>query len=134
MNSKLLNKDNITLADIGEHVESLMESLNSCDPRVPVLTKAAKMLKEQRIEVESVFGTIFAQAGGDPSYPGISLSVEFNDRSEYDDTIAMLEATPPIIKHDDTHVLRLLLWEDNEYEDYSQEFTLCVKKHGKDEQ
>ena len=67
-----------------------------------------ELLQRERIERETVFGTLFAELSGDPDYPGIYVGL-FDNEDGIEKTMTLAEATP---NHpsDNTHALRLLVW------------------------
>ena len=89
-----------------------------------------------RIEVRTVFGTLFAEIGSDPdSYPGICICTLENDENgnEYERQIVIVEATPSNAEStpDCAHTLRALVWSDGESGIYggdpSHDVTILVK-------
>jgi len=77
----------------------------------------------KRIEVDTVFGKLIAEVGGDPYYPGISIFLAGKDGDEdFEKDLAMVEATPDTPK-DNTYSLRVLVYNSDE-EGFTDEFTI----------
>ena len=87
----------------------------------------------QRIEVQTPFGTLFAEVSGDPEYPGIYICLDNNGEEERQ--LALAECVKDTI-NEDHHTLRVLIWE-HDNDDYSHEATIlknrgdsrCLKLH-----
>lgn len=76
-----------------------------------------------RIEVQTVFGKLSAEVSGDPQYPGIVICIEQNDEDgKYDKQLALAECTPDM-PVDGGHSLRLLVWNNDDMDDYTDDFT-----------
>ena len=93
----------------------------------------------RRIEVKTVFGTLYAEKSGDPSYPGIYLGLEHENGGEpADKVLALAECTPDLpVKGGNT--IRLLVWGnntvlDNNQDDYTDSFVFLEERpdFGKD--
>lgn len=87
----------------------------------------ALMDKPGRVEVETVFGKLFAQVDSDPNYPGIDICIEQEDNDgKYHKQLALAECTPnhPV---DGGHALRLLVW-NSDSEDYTDDFTFFEER------
>jgi len=89
-----------------------------------------------RIEVPTVFGTLSAEVGGDPTYPSIQVCLDtsplahkHNDKP-HELQIATIEATPNevnsegCVNMDKGHNLRVLVWTNPEDESHTHENTI----------
>ena len=83
------------------------------------------MSKIQRIEVETIFGTLSAEISGDPFYPGITVCVEERNGNDEkrEKQLARVEATPDSPK-DGVHSLRLLVY-NSDNDDFTDDFTFA---------
>lgn len=95
----------------------------SCDTAAAAIDEGARMeLTARQIEVNTIFGTLFAGVSGDPKYPGIHICIEQEENGEkYDKQLALAECTPNMPR-DGEHSLRLLAW-NSDHEDFTDDFT-----------
>ena len=86
-----------------------------------------ELLKKDRLEVETPFGQLFAEIGGDTThYPGIYLGLR-KPAGDYEETFALAESTTDT-PEDGEHTLRLLVWSEmNDMEEYSNEFIYLTR-------
>lgn len=85
-----------------------------------------ELLKKDRLEVETPFGQLFAEAGGNPDYPGIYFGLR-EPAGDCEKTFALSESTMGK-PEDGKHTLRLLVWSGmNDMEDYSNEFIFMTR-------
>jgi len=83
----------------------------------------APTVASDKIEVSTVFGTLFAQKSADPNYPGIYLCLKKEGQGgEHERQLALSEATPDHPQDGNT-ALRLLVWGSEDIEDYTNAFT-----------
>ena len=78
----------------------------------------------RKIEVDTVFGKLFAEINGDPDYPGIVICMEIEDKEQnttFDRQFALMECTPDIPRTGG-HALRLMVW-NSDLDDYTNDFT-----------
>ena len=89
------------------------------------------MSENKRIEVNTVFGTVSAEASGDPMYPGINICIDSVDEAgqKYERQLALVEATPKM-PADDAYSLRLLVW-NGDHDDYTDDFTFMEEYPGR---
>ena len=74
-----------------------------------------------RIKINTVFGTLFAQVSGDPTYPGIFICLEQDiDGEPHETQLALIEATPDN-PSDGAHTLRAMIWGDADLENSTKE-------------
>ena len=80
---------------------------------------------QKRIKIETFFGTMIAETAGNPQYPGIVLFVEQEGSDgPCERQLALVECTPDAMaKGKNAHELRLLIWHDEENEDYTDAYT-----------
>jgi len=74
----------------------------------------------KRIEVETDFGTLIAMPASDENYPGIFLDF-VPKNAEQSIPVALLELTPNTEFKGQKSTVRLLIWEDPQQEDYTDE-------------
>jgi len=85
-----------------------------------------------RIEFHTPFGIVFAEKSGDTKYPGIVLCVEqTDDDGMYNKQLALMECTPDIPK-EGGQSLRLMIWGDDDIEDYTDKFIFFEACPGED--
>ena len=101
-------------------------SINETLEMIDYIEKLKK--KQTRIEVNTIFGKLFAEIAGDHHYPGIYLCFEEKDgkcnhaQGTIEQTLALAECTPNM-PEEEKHTLRLLVWGDRDVEDYTHKFT-----------
>ena len=75
-----------------------------------------------RIEVSTVFGTLYAEKRGDPTYPGIYIGLDGGYRRDIPDTALALAECVPDTPVKGGHSLRLLVWNSDD-ENFTDDFT-----------
>ena len=73
----------------------------------------------EKIEVQTVFGTLIAEQSGNPDYPGIHVCIRTEDGERQ---LALVESTPNM-PNEGAHSLRILVW-NSDHDDYTDDFTL----------
>jgi len=93
----------------------------------------------QRIEIHTIFGTLFAEAGGDPTYPSIQVCIETADKDSSESRelqLVTIEATPKDVSLDGNistiaeHDLRVLVWANQEEDSYTHAHNILTKSLG----
>jgi len=78
----------------------------------------------KRVEINTVFGKLFAEISGDINYPGINICMELKDEEQnttVERQFARMECTPDVPKTGG-YSLRLLVY-NSDLEDYTDDFT-----------
>ena len=94
------------------------------------LSKFIKELEDttnHRIEVDTAFGKLFAEVGGDPDYPEIYMCLEGGDL-EYERQLLLIGCEAPVCENSTENKLRLLVWGDEEDEDYTDRHVFYEKE------
>jgi len=80
-------------------------------------------MQDNRLEVQTQFGTLIAEPAGNPDYPGIYLYLAAEDESgeKQELTYALLEAAKDTPRSGETE-LRLLVYANDDSDDYSHSF------------
>lgn len=111
------------------------ENLNPDGTRAVLKCNAARcdaVLKD-RIEVDTVFGKLYAEVSSDPDYPGIYVGLEREDTDGTTDmTLALAECTPDI-PTEGGHALRVMVWKIY-HDDYDNAFTFLEEKPDEEEE
>lgn len=81
-------------------------------------------MQDNRLKVQTPFGVLIAEPAGDPDYPGIYLYLAEpdDDGQLHEQTYALLESARETPRSGQT-VLRLLVYANDESEEYSNSFT-----------
>lgn len=89
--------------------------------------------QNNKVEIDTVFGKLFAETSGDSDYPGIYICIEQEDEfGKYERQLVLIESTPDI-DTDNKYSLRALVWSKDikdGYEDYTDSFVIREKNLG----
>ena len=86
-----------------------------------------------RLEIQTVFGVLFAERSGDSTYPGICICIdtEGEDANRYERQIILVECTPDSPK-EGAISLRALVWGDEAAAisggDYSDDYCIMYSE------
>ena len=128
---------NMTGEDVSWSDEWMIDNIqkNDCELDIKetedglIVGLTTEFFDDDRLKVETQFGTLIAEPSGDPDYPGVWISItqpRGDGDGEYEANLVLVESGKD---PDGESGLRVLVWSDPEKEDYTHSIGAQFVKH-----